>query len=97
MSYGATTDPWSFADTTMHLQSSTADPSDGGEAQCIDSNGDVSASTQYDTANATVSASYMAMIKPSGSGSSTTSTCPIAGPVPCERSSAVPPPDQPSS
>jgi len=58
MSYGATTDPWSFADTTMHLQSYEVNPAPGGEAQAQDSNGDVAASTMYDTANSTVSATY---------------------------------------
>jgi len=58
MSYGVATDPWSFADTKNQIQSSSEEPSVGGEAQCLDSNGDVSASTVYDTANKTVSATY---------------------------------------
>jgi len=59
MSYGATTDPWGFAaDANIKLQSSSANPSDGGEGQCVDSIGDVAASTMYDTANSTISAVY---------------------------------------
>jgi len=48
MSFGADTDYWGFADTNIKLQSSSKTPSKS-EAQCVDSNGDVSASTLYDT------------------------------------------------
>lgn len=58
MGYGATTDFWGFADTNVKLESSSSEPSIGGEAQCVDSNGDVNASTTYDTANKTVSSTY---------------------------------------
>ena len=46
MSYGADTDYWGFADTNVKLQSSSKEPAKS-EAQCVDSNGDVSASTTY--------------------------------------------------
>ena len=48
MSYGADTDFFGFGDTNVKLQGSTLSPSRS-EAQAVDSNGDVAASTMYDS------------------------------------------------
>ena len=57
MSFGADTDPWGFADTHVKLQSATPNDSSATEAQCEDSNGDVSESTMHDTINS-ITATY---------------------------------------
>jgi|TARA_Y100000310_G_C20664441_1_gene806658 hypothetical protein len=46
--FGATTDPWSFADTTIHLVSYT-NPTSGSNAQSEDSQGTVLCETVFDT------------------------------------------------
>ena len=56
MSYGADTDLWGRADTMWELQSSSESPGKS-EAQCVDSNGDIEASTLYDTVTE-ISCSY---------------------------------------
>jgi len=48
MSFGADTDYWGFAKTNIKLISSSASPNKS-EAQCVDSYGDVDASTMYDS------------------------------------------------
>jgi len=48
MSFGADTDFWGFADTNIELQGSTESPSRS-EANAADSNGDIAASTMYDS------------------------------------------------
>ena len=51
MSYAVDSDYWGFRDTNCEVQSSSRDPQPS-EAQCEDSNGDVAASTMYDTVTA---------------------------------------------
>ena len=48
MSFSADTDYWGFADTNIKLQSNSSNPTKT-EAQCMDSNGDVAASSLYDS------------------------------------------------
>ncbi len=47
--FGATNDPWSFAETGINLVSVGNDARTGSAAQCVDSNGDVVEETVYDT------------------------------------------------
>ena len=48
MGFGADTDIFAFADTNVELQGSTQSPSRS-EAQAVDSDGDIAASTMYDS------------------------------------------------
>jgi len=57
MSFGVDTDIWGFGDTNVKIQSTTPKDSSASEAQCEDSNGDVSESTMHDS-QSSVSATY---------------------------------------